>query len=195
VLTVGDLQPRKNQIGLIRAFEQLIKAHPQLPHELVIVGQNTWFSDRVMDAARNSSVANRIKFTGFVDDGDLVQFYNGCDLFVFPSFYEGFGLPILEAMACGRAVACANTSAMPEVANAAALLFDPASTDQMVRAMRDTLLNHELRSRMERHGHQRASLFTWERTARQTLDVYYEVAGDRRAAMQLQQNKITVSSS
>ena len=125
VLTVGDLQPRKNQIGLIRAFEELIRSNPQLPHQLVIVGKKTWFADRVMDTAKQSRVADRIVFTGFVNDDELLQLYNACELMVFPSFYEGFGLPILEAMACGRAVACSNTSSMPEVANAAAILFDP----------------------------------------------------------------------
>jgi glycosyltransferase involved in cell wall biosynthesis len=183
ILTVGDLQPRKNQIGLIHAFEQLIQSHPHLPHKLVIVGQRTWFSDRIVAAAKQSRVADRIRFTGFVDDRDLLQLYNGCDLFVFPSFYEGFGLPILEAMACGRAVACANTSAMPEVANATALLFDPESTEQMTRAMRDIVLDPELRARMERMGQQRASQFTWERTARRTLQVYYDVAGTGRPAV------------
>jgi len=182
LLTVGDLQPRKNQIGLIHAFEELIRAHPQLPHRLAIVGQKTWFSDHVMKAAKNSSVADRIHFTGFVNDDDLLLLYNACDLFVFPSFYEGFGLPILEAMACGRAVACSNSSAMPEVANATALLFDPDSTEEMVRAMRDIVLDPELRTRMERLAQHRASLFTWDRTARKTLDVYYEIAGGKAAA-------------
>ena len=177
VLTVGDLQPRKNQIGLIRAFEELIAAHPQLPHQLVIVGKKTWFADRIMDAAKSSRVADRIVFTGFVNDDDLLQIYNACDLMVFPSFYEGFGLPILEAMACGRAVACSNTSSMPEVANAAALLFDPGNLGEIVRAMRDVLLDPELRIRMERLGLHRASLFTWERTAQKTLELYHEVAG------------------
>lgn len=177
VLTVGDLQPRKNQPGLIRAFENLIAAHPSLPHQLVIVGKDTWFADRVHKAAQNSSVANRIRFTGWAGDDDLLQFYNGCDLMAFPSFYEGFGLPVLEAMACGRAVICSNTSAIPEVADSAALLFDPENTDEMVRAMRDVLLNPGLRARMERLGQARASLFTWERTARKTLEIYHEVAG------------------
>ena len=177
ILTVGDLQPRKNQIGLIRAFEELVGANPQLPHQLVIVGKKTWFADRIMDAAKNSRAADRIIFTGFVNDDDLLQIYNACDLMVFPSFYEGFGLPILEAMACGRAVACSNTSSMPEVANAAALLFDPGTVGEIVRAMRDVLLDPELRTRMERLGLHRASLFTWERTAQKTLDLYHEVAG------------------
>lgn len=177
VLTVGDLQPRKNQIGLIRAFERLIVENPALKHRLVIVGQKTWFSDRIVEAAHRSKVADRIHFTYFVTDDDLLQLYNGCDLMAFPSFYEGFGLPILEAMACGRAVACSNTSAIPEVTNAAAILFDPESTDDIARAMRDVLVDSELRNRMERRGHQRASLFTWDRTARRTLEIYYEVAG------------------
>jgi glycosyltransferase involved in cell wall biosynthesis len=179
VLTVGDLQPRKNQIGLIHAFERLLAAHPQLPHKLVIVGKDTWFSERVHRAAKASAVADRIHFTGWVGDDDLFHLYNACDAMAFPSFYEGFGLPILEAMACGRAVACSNTSSMPEVADSAALLFNPDSTDDIFRALRDLLLDGELRTRMERLGHARASLFTWERTAKRTLEIYYEVAGAR----------------
>jgi glycosyltransferase involved in cell wall biosynthesis len=97
-------------------------------------------------------------------------------MFIYPSFYEGFGLPILEAMACHRAVACSNTSAMPEVADSAALLFDPGSVAQIVRAMADLLLDAQLRTRMERLGAHRATMFSWERTAAKTLDVYYEVA-------------------
>ena len=177
ILTVGDLQPRKNQIGLINAYQDLLSAYPQTPHRLLIVGKKTWYGDRIMEAARASRVADRIFFTGFVNDDELLQLYNACALMVFPSFYEGFGLPILEAMACGRAVACSNTSAMPEVANAAALLFDPENRAEMVLAMRDILQDHELRTRMERLGLQRASLFTWERTAQRTLDIYHEVAG------------------
>jgi len=178
VLTVGDLQPRKNHLGLIRAFEQLIAAHPQLPHHLVVVGKETWHSPDIRAAARKSSVGSRIHFTGFVSEDELRQLYAACDLFVYPSFYEGFGLPIIEAMASGRAVACSNTSGMPEVADSAALLFDPHSVAEMVLAMRDLLLNPELRMRMERLGMQRAAIFSWDRTAARTLDLYYEVAGN-----------------
>ena len=182
ILTVGDLQPRKNHLGLIRAFEQLIAAHPQLPHHLVVVGKETWHSSAILAAARKSSVSSRIHFTGFVADEELRQLYGACDLFVYPSFYEGFGLPILEAMASARAVACSNTSGMPEVADSAALLFDPRSAADMVLAMRDLLLNPELRMRMERLGAQRATMFSWERTAARTLDLYYEVAGEHNRA-------------
>jgi glycosyltransferase involved in cell wall biosynthesis len=177
ILSVGDLQPRKNHLGLIRAFEQLIKAHPQLPQHLVIVGKETWHSPAIRAAARKSSVGARIHFTGFVPDEELRQLYGACDLFVYPSFYEGFGLPILEAMASARAVACSNTSGMPEVADSAALLFNPHAEEEMLLAMRDLLLNPELRMRMERLGTQRAAMFSWERTAAKTLELYYEVAG------------------
>jgi glycosyltransferase involved in cell wall biosynthesis len=121
-----------------------------------------------------------VHFAGFVEDADLVQFYGACDLFVFPSFYEGFGLPILEAMACGRAVACSKLTAMPEVANGAGLLFDPESKQEMARAMLDILLDGELRTRLERLGLQHAAGFSWEKSAARTLEVYYEVAGRSR---------------
>jgi len=184
VLFVGDLQPRKNPLGLIHAFESLVVNCPELPHHLVMVGKDTWNSPRVHQAAENSPFGNRIHFTGWVDDSELLQLYNACDIFAFPSFYEGFGIPILEAMACGRAVACAQTSAMPEVAGKSAVLFDPHSTDGMMAAMRDLLRNAELRARMERAGLQNASRFTWRGTARKTLDIYHEVTGSRKKAGQ-----------
>ena len=177
ILTVGDLQPRKNHLGLIQAFEDLIGAHPHLPHHLLVVGKETWYAPAIRAAAKKSQVADRIHFTGFVDDEELRRLYGACDLFVYPSFYEGFGLPILEAMACGRAVACSNTSAMPEVADSAALLFDPSSRRDLVFAMRDLLLNPELRQRMERLGVQRAAMFSWTSSAAKTLDLYHAVAG------------------
>ena len=177
LMTVGDLQPRKNHIGLLHAFEAMLRLHPHLPHRLVMVGKETWFSPEVRGVIERSPVADRVHITGFVEDPELLQLYNACEVFVFPSFYEGFGLPILEAMACGRAVACSNSSAMPEVANAAAILFDPRSAEEMTRALCDLVLDHELRTRMERLGAARAALFSWQRAAQRTLDAYYGVAG------------------
>jgi glycosyltransferase involved in cell wall biosynthesis len=180
VLTVGDLQPRKNHVGLIQAFEGLVQTYPQIRHKLVLAGKDTWFAPHIREAAKNSKVANRILFTGFVEDTDLLRLYNACDCFVFPSFYEGFGIPILEAMACGRAVACANTASMPEVADSAGILFDPNSKAEITRAMADILLDAELRARLERLGLQRAPQFTWTRTAERTLELYQDVAETKR---------------
>ena len=182
ILNVGDLQPRKNQLGLLRAFEEVVRARPKLPHRLVFAGKDAWGASEVRRAAAHSPVGDRVHFAGFVSDADLLQLYGACDLFVFPSFYEGFGLPILEAMACGRAVLCSNTTAMPEVAASAGLLFDPHSTREMVRAMLDVLLDSQLRTRLERLGQQRAAAFSWRRSAQRTLDVYYQVAGCSRTA-------------
>jgi glycosyltransferase involved in cell wall biosynthesis len=183
ILSVGDIQPRKNHIGLIRAFARLVRAYPQLPHHLVMVGKPTWFSDKVQEAARESGAEERIRFLGFVPDADLLQLYNACDCFVFPSFYEGFGFPALEAMACGRAVVCSDASALPEVVDGAAILFDPYAIDEMVRAIADVLLDGELRGRMERLGTQRAAHFSWQKTAQKTMDAFHQVMEQPRTAV------------
>ncbi|MBS1857912.1 MAG: glycosyltransferase family 4 protein [Acidobacteria bacterium] len=182
VLSVGDLQPRKNQIGLIRAFARLLRACPQLKQNLVMAGKETWFAEQVHRAARESGVADRIQFCGFVSDDDLLHLYNACDVFAFPTFYEGFGLPALEAMACGRSVVCSHTSALPEVVDGAAILFDPYALDEISRALADLLLDAELRARMERLGLQRAAHFSWQKTADRTRAVFHDVLEKSRAA-------------
>jgi glycosyltransferase involved in cell wall biosynthesis len=179
VLAVGDLQPRKNHVGLIEAFTSLVRSHPELPHHLVLAGKETWFAGRVHGAAKQSGVAGRIHFLGFVSDDDLLQLYNACELFCFPSYYEGFGLPVLEAMACGAPVCCSNTSAVPEVADGAALLFNPYNSDEIIRAMLDLILLPELKVRMRRLGLHRATQFSWRKTAQETLQVYRSVVEQR----------------
>ena len=175
ILSVGDLQPRKNHVGLIEAFARLVHAHPHLPHQLVLAGKETWFARRVHEPPSIRELAIASAFSVSFPTTICCSLYNACDLFSFPSFYEGFGLPVLEAMACGAAVACSNTSAIPEVADGAALLFDPYNTDEITRAMLDLILLPELRSRMQRLGQQRATQFSWQKTAQETLGVYYEV--------------------
>lgn len=186
ILNVGDLHPRKNQIGLVRAFRALLDAHPELPHMLLMAGKHTWFAPKVIEEVRRNGLEERVVFTKFVEDDFLPVLYNAADLFVFPSHYEGFGLPAIEAMACGRPVVCSDATALPEVVDGAAILFPPESVDEQMRAMRDVLLDQELSQRMEKKSLQRAKFFDWRETARKTLDVYYEVAaaGARRPAPQ-----------
>jgi glycosyltransferase involved in cell wall biosynthesis len=195
VLAVGDLQPRKNHIRIIQAFEEILRMHPNLPHHLVLVGKDTWYSGVIRTAVAKSPAASRIHLTGFVEDEVLLRLYGACDVSVYPSLYEGFGIPILEAMACGRAVACSNTTAMPEVADSCALLFDPYSIKEIFRAIRDLMIDPELRTRMERLGTQRANLFSWEHTARKTLDVYYDVAGRGREKAATERDAVSLASS
>lgn len=183
ILNVGDLQPRKNQQGLIHGFEELILQYPRLPHHLVLVGQSKLDASAVRHAAAKSRVSERIHLTGWVDDDELQSLYCAAELFAFPSFYEGFGIPILEAMACGCAVVCSKTSAMPEVADGASIFFDPRSPRDIMRALRDVLLDSELRARMERLGLQRAAAFSWNRAAALTLEVFHSVAGGEEKAV------------
>lgn len=175
VLNVGDLHPRKNQIGMVRAFRELLTAHPELPHVLVMAGKHTWFAPRVRDEVKRCGLEDRVMFTKFVDDDFLPTLYNAADLFVFPSFYEGFGLPAIEAMACGRPVVCSSATALPEVVDGAALLFEPDDIGQQMKAMRDVLIDPELAKRMEKMSLQRSKFFDWRETARRTLEVYSEV--------------------
>ena len=153
-----------------------MRAYPQLKHNLVLAGKETWFADRVHEAARESGVGDRIQFCGFVSDADLLQLYNACDCSSSRRFTKASACPALEAMACGRAVVCSSTSALPEVVDGAAILFDPYAVDEMVRAIADLLLDAELRARMERLGLQRAAHFSWQKTAERTLEVFHEVA-------------------
>jgi len=184
LLHVGDLHPRKNQVGLIRAFGELLRAHPELDHLLVLAGKHTWFTPRVREEIRRSGLDGRVVLTDFVPDETLVDLYNAAEVFVFPSFYEGFGLPLVEAMACGLPVVCSSSSALPEVVDGAALLFDAGSVEQQTRAIRDILIDPELAARMRKKSLQRASFFDWRETARRTLDVYSEVAEAQRVRPQ-----------
>lgn len=175
VLYVGTLEPRKNLVRLVRAWHQL-RRRGAIPHRLVIVGARGWQDGPIFREAQALGCADEIIFTGYVPLSDLPALYGAADLFAFPSLYEGFGLPMVEAMACGTPVLTSRAPALVEVAGDAALHVDASSVsaigEGLERVLMDSALGEELRER----GIRRAGEFSWQRTARQTLQVYHDVA-------------------
>ncbi len=174
VLCVATLSPRKNVAGLVKAFS-LIKKGKQPDLRLVIVGNKGWLCDDILQTVRSLGLENEVLFTGYVEDQDLPYIYAGAAVFAFPSFYEGFGFPVLEAMACGVPVVTSNVSSLPEVAGDAALLVDPHQPEQIAKAISQLLVDEKLRRDLVEKGLRHARQFTWERTARETLRVFEEV--------------------
>lgn len=162
--------PGKNHIRLIRAFDRL-KQSRKIPHELVLVGSDWDRADEVHKTANEVASSSSIRFTGFTASEDLPALYNAADAFVFPSLYEGFGLPVLEAMACGTPVAGANASSIPEVVGDAGLLFDPYDEEAIADSILQILTDSELSRRLSERSLRRAGMYDWRRTAARTLNI------------------------
>lgn len=177
VLSVGNLQPRKNIRRLVAAYARM-PADMRSHHKLVIAGQALWHHSEIYEAAAQEDVLSDVIFTGYVPDADLVLLYNAATLFVYPSLYEGFGLPVLEAMACGTPVVTSAVSSLPEVAGDAALLVDPCDEDAISSALATVLSEPGLARRLSAAGLERARSFSWERTALETLRIYREALGE-----------------
>ena len=160
VLSVCSLVPRKNLDGLMRAFALMQSAAP-LSYRLVLVGRSGWRADRLRVLAAQLGIADRVCFAGYLPDADLVQLYNQARLFVYPSKYEGFGLPPLEAMACGVPVVTSDRSATAEVARDAAILIDPDSDQELAAGMQRALTDELLRSRLIAAGLLRSQHYSW----------------------------------
>ncbi|MEI6564439.1 MAG: glycosyltransferase family 1 protein [bacterium] len=171
-LAVGNLQPRKNLPRLIEAFAKL-KRDTNTPLRLVIAGRAKWRESEVFAAISRHHLSADVLFPGYVTDAQLVSLYCGSVAFIYPSLYEGFGLPIIEAMACGVPVITSSTSAMPETAGVAALIVNPYDVEAMAGAMARIMQDGALRIELGRKGIERAKQFSWERTASQTLDAYH----------------------
>ena len=169
ILAVGTLEPRKNLPTLMRAFA---KAKRAIPHDLVMVGPQGWLTGELQHAVRDLDLGGRLRLTGFVSDADLGGWYSAADLFAFPSYYEGFGLPAVEAMRCGAPVLASDTSCFPEVVGDAGLLLPPDDVGGWADAMTTLLQDSRAREEMAGRGQQRASRFTWERTATLTRAAY-----------------------
>lgn len=173
ILFVGGADPRKNHQALVRAFAR--RADEFKGRQLVLAGDSLHRFGNMGETVRRSGLEGRVRCPGRLSIEDITRLYSHADLFVFPSLYEGFGMPVLEAMACGAPVVTSNRTSLPEVAGEAALLVNPENDEElaeaMVRVLRDTPLRESLRAK----GFERAKQFTWERAARQTLGVYREV--------------------
>jgi len=174
ILYVGTLEPRKNVERLIEAFIQL-KKQKQISEKLVISGVKGWGYQTIYDKVASSGIEKEVIFTGFVPNEFLPFLYNGASAFVYPSLYEGFGLPVLEAMACGVPVVTSNVSSLPEVAGDAALLLNPYSVDELTDGIWRILYDEDLRKGCITKGIERAKWFTWERCAMETLKAFNEV--------------------
>jgi glycosyltransferase involved in cell wall biosynthesis len=176
ILYVGTLEPRKNLQGLIQAYAQCRAKNDFL---LVLAGGKGWKYEHIFSLVDKLRLQDRVIFTGYVEEVDLLPLYQGASLFVYPSLYEGFGLPPLEAMACGLPVVVSNTTSLPEVVGDAGVYVDPNDIGQISDAIDTVLSDAELRRTLIRQGLERAKLFSWEKTAKETLRLYEQVVEGR----------------
>lgn len=175
LLFVGTIEPRKNLKNLLKAY-YLLRDKKTFTGKFVVVGMPGWMNEGLGTLIKELKIENDVKFLGFVTMQELRYCYNLAEVFVFPSFYEGFGFPIIEAMSCGAAVVTSNVSSCPEVAGDAALLIDPAQPEAIAEALERILENENLCLQLKERALKRAGQFSFERTARETLKVYEELA-------------------
>jgi glycosyltransferase involved in cell wall biosynthesis len=173
LLFVGTIEPRKDLLTLVRAFEEIARAR-ESGLQLIIAGQHGWLVDDLLKQIDISPAADRIKLTGYLSDEALGALYSTCRCFIYPSTYEGFGLPPLEAMACGAPVIASRIASIVEVCRDAALLIEPKSVDALTKAISDLLGDEDARRRLSSAGLRRAAKFSWQRTAQLTRVVYGE---------------------
>ena len=173
LLYVGGINARKNIARLFEAFARLHERRPEVT--LVIGGKRQWQTAEIDATFQRLNLERAVHFTGYLDDADLPALYSAAAAFVFPSLYEGFGLPPLEAMACGTPVVTSSTSSLPEVVGDAALTIDPYNIEALADALERVLSDEVLRATLRERGLRRATLFTWPRVARSTRDVYERV--------------------
>jgi glycosyltransferase involved in cell wall biosynthesis len=174
LLFVGTVEPRKNLLTLVRAFAELAR-DTSFRTQLVIAGQKGWLTEELFALVEQSGLGTRILFTGYISDADLAALYSSCRVCIYPSLYEGFGLPPLEAMSCGAPVITSRIPVIMETVGDAARLFEPTNVRELADSIAAVCGSEEERARLSAVGRERASEFTWGRTARLTLDVYREV--------------------
>lgn len=180
LLFLGTLEPRKNIVRIVQAFERIAADHPQL--SLVLAGKLGWHTQQIVSAVEQSPQHSRIRHLGFVSEAEKAALLANCTALVYPSLYEGFGLPVLEAMAAAAPVVTSNLSSMPEVAGDAALLVDPCSVEAIASAIRQILVDPGTASRLRLAGPTHAASFTWQKMAQRTRDVYDQLSKKKHSA-------------
>ncbi len=178
ILTVGAIQPRKNLERLVAAYALLRKSRADAP-KLVLAGKRAWLYDETLSTIKELNLGDSVILTGYVPESDLPALYSGAICFIYPSYFEGFGLPPVEAMKCGAPVIVGNQTSLPEVVGDAAVLVDPFDTDAIAAALDRVISDSDLRAQLRVKGLTRADLFDWQKTARQTLAVYKKAANHR----------------
>lgn len=171
LLFVSTIEPRKNINNIITAFN-FLKEKYKIEHQLILIGRKGWNYEPIFAAIENSPWANQIHHLNYLSNELVALFYSKADVFVYPSHYEGFGLPVLEAMTLGAPVVTSNTSSIPEVSGDAAILIDPSDPVQLAEAILKVISDSQLRQELINKGKARAKLFSWERTAKETLNAY-----------------------
>jgi len=172
-LYLGNIEPRKNLISLIHAYKNFSESKHNI--KLILAGEQTWLSEPVIQEIKNLNLENSVFLPGYLDENDLPLWYGSALAFVYPSKYEGFGLPVIEAMAAGTPVITSNISSLPEVAGDAAVLISPDDIDAWANSMATIANSSEMRERYINSGITRASEFSWEKCAKMTYDVYTKV--------------------
>lgn len=173
ILHIGTLNPRKNLDFLIRVFNRVHKLMPDV--KLVIAGKKGWHYESLFELVRHLGLEKYVIFTGYIDDAEAPYLYSAADIYAFPSIYEGFGLPPLEAMSCGTPVIASNTSSIPEVVGDAGILISPTDVESWIKALLRLLRNDNERKEMSAKSLTRAKQFSWTKTANKTIEVYEEV--------------------
>jgi glycosyltransferase involved in cell wall biosynthesis len=175
ILTVASIEPRKNFERIIKVFGEIIKNENHKDVILVCAGGAGWKNESIHQLVKEKGLEDKVRFLGYVEEAELPSIYNGAKFFMYPSLYEGFGLPVLEAMASKVPVLTSNVSSLPEVAGDAAMMVDPYSEKEIYDASIRLLKDEPLRKKLQLTGVERSNLFTWENTAFKTLEVYKEV--------------------
>ncbi|HET6975719.1 MAG TPA: glycosyltransferase family 1 protein [Pyrinomonadaceae bacterium] len=177
ILFVGTIEPRKNLLTLVRAFAEIVRSS-SCQTQLVIAGSEGWLTGDLHDFLKTAGLNNRIRFAGYLADDDLRALYSSCRVFVYPSLYEGFGLPLLEAMACGAPVVTSNIPAIRETVADVARLVTPTNVQELARSIMELLADQSESERRSEAGKQHASRFSWDKAAVATLDVYRHLSTD-----------------